>query len=868
MKSKSFFQSSLKISAWFRPALAISIIAGWLFAGTAFAVTPTLSVTSNGDGDTVQVNVTGDANSSVLMYYTKTNYGQQLYSLGTTNSSGSLITSVSSSGIAIVSGTSVYVTVGGLNGAQSPAVSWPNVSTTGNFSLSQTGAVLTVGQSTTITANNLGSSYLYVSNNSNPPVANVNISGSQITITGISNGSTTVSLCTPTTTNGNNSTACASVYVTVSSNGGQTLTFSMNNVTVAQGQSIPITISGGNGNYQVSNNSNSSVIQTNLSGSTITLSTNSTSGNAAITVCTSDMSACGIINATAGTSSTLPLSFSQTNPTVPLGQSLNVSVSGGNSTSYYVSNNSSPTVVSVNLSGSNLALTGNNAGTSTLTICSSSGSCGTLTVTVNYVANGGTFQLSQNTLSLLVGQVLSVTASGGTAPYSLTNGSTSYYQASLSGNIVSVSGLSAGSGNLTVCSNGGACGQLYVVVNASGNGSTLTFSQNSLSLTPGAVTAVTMTGSGGYYVTSSSNSAAASVQISGNTAVVSALAAGSTNISICQSGGQCAILAVTVTAGTSTTNIPQFSQTNPNLSGGQTITETVSGGSSANYYVQSNTNPSVVNLSLNGNQLTVTGLSSGSSIIVICSASNSCGVLTANVTGSSSAAVSFLTTSLQAGTVNQPYNLQLSASGGSGGYQYNVGSGILPPGLTLSTTGLISGTPTVAGTSSFSLKVTDSSSNAATANFSLTVNTGTALSMPTSTATTTTAVPGTFTSGQLISENGTIYIVFQNTKVGFANAPAFLGLGYKFTDVTAVTNSSLTLSPKVVITADGAHPRGAWISNGKTVYFVTPDGLIPVPTWDILLSNGGQASFIVKANSYDLSRKKLPLMTAGDSRMH
>jgi hypothetical protein len=60
--------------------------------------------------------------------------------------------------------------------------------------------------------------------------------------------------------------------------------------------------------------------------------------------------------------------------------------------------------------------------------------------------------------------------------------------------------------------------------------------------------------------------------------------------------------------------------------------------------------------------------------------------------------------------VNTAYSQQLDAVNGIAPYSnYTVSGGQLPPGLTLSTSGLISGTPTVAGTYLFNLSVTDSS---------------------------------------------------------------------------------------------------------------------------------------------------------------
>ncbi len=55
------------------------------------------------------------------------------------------------------------------------------------------------------------------------------------------------------------------------------------------------------------------------------------------------------------------------------------------------------------------------------------------------------------------------------------------------------------------------------------------------------------------------------------------------------------------------------------------------------------------------------------------------------------------------------YSQQLTASGGTATYTYQVTSGNLPTGMTLSSTGLISGTPTVVNTYNFTVTATDSS---------------------------------------------------------------------------------------------------------------------------------------------------------------
>ncbi len=76
---------------------------------------------------------------------------------------------------------------------------------------------------------------------------------------------------------------------------------------------------------------------------------------------------------------------------------------------------------------------------------------------------------------------------------------------------------------------------------------------------------------------------------------------------------------------------------------------------------------------------------------------------------------------LAEGTLNVAYTATLAATGGTAPYTWSVASGSLPAGLTLSAAGMISGTPTADGTSSFTVKATDSASTAQSATASLVV---------------------------------------------------------------------------------------------------------------------------------------------------
>src|SRR3984957_12183820 len=107
----------------------------------------------------------------------------------------------------------------------------------------------------------------------------------------------------------------------------------------------------------------------------------------------------------------------------------------------------------------------------------------------------------------------------------------------------------------------------------------------------------------------------------------------------------------------------------------------------------------------------VTGLTPGTSYTFKVAAVNAAG------TGPASAASAAVTINAgpsltfpapPAGEVSIAYSDQLTASGGTGALTWSVSSGTLPPGLTLSSsTGLLSGTPTTAGSYPFTVKITD-----------------------------------------------------------------------------------------------------------------------------------------------------------------
>ncbi|MBL0914289.1 MAG: Ig-like domain-containing protein, partial [Sphingopyxis sp.] len=107
--------------------------------------------------------------------------------------------------------------------------------------------------------------------------------------------------------------------------------------------------------------------------------------------------------------------------------------------------------------------------------------------------------------------------------------------------------------------------------------------------------------------------------------------------------------------------------------------------------------------------------------------------------------------SLATGTVGTSYNQTVSATGGVAPYGYAVTAGTLPPGVTLSTGGVLSGTPTAGGTFSVTLTATDANGQGGSGNYSITIG-----------AAVMTLPPTTFADGQV----GVAYNAALNTASG------------------------------------------------------------------------------------------------------
>jgi hypothetical protein len=179
------------------------------------------------------------------------------------------------------------------------------------------------------------------------------------------------------------------------------------------------------------------------------------------------------------------------------------------------------------------------------------------------------------------------------------------------------------------------------------------------------------------------------------------------------------------------------------------------------------------------------------------------------------AALTITSSTLPSGVLNTAYTTTLTATGGSGtGYTWTLSSGSLPAGLSLaSSTGVISGTPTTAGTSNFTVEVTDSLGNTATSlQLSIAINAG--LSITTNTtlpagtvsaayAETLTASGGSGSYTWALASGSSLPSWLQLTSAGVLSGTPTTATAYSFT-ITVTDSASNTASATFSLTINGA----------------------------------------------------------------
>jgi hypothetical protein len=293
----------------------------------------------------------------------------------------------------------------------------------------------------------------------------------------------------------------------------------------------------------------------------------------------------------------------------------------------------------------------------------------------------------------------------------------------------------------------------------------------------------------------------------------------------------------------------------PNGIAGLTYSQTLaaSGGTSPyTWSIASGTLPSGLSLSTNG-AISGKPTAAGASTFTV-QVKDATGVTASKAfTITIAAGLTISTTSpLPTGEATIAYSQNLAATGGTSPYKWSIIAGALPPGLTLSSSGSLAGTPSTAGGFNFTVQATDSNNITASAPLAITIAAVVSISTPAALA-----------SGSL------------NTSYSQSLVAAAGVIPYKWALTAGALPHGLTLSPAGVIsgiaTATGTSSfsatvtdsLGATASRQFTIVIVAgltistpptlPGATVSVPYTDLLQAAGGTAPY-----TWNLSGGSLP----------
>ncbi len=192
------------------------------------------------------------------------------------------------------------------------------------------------------------------------------------------------------------------------------------------------------------------------------------------------------------------------------------------------------------------------------------------------------------------------------------------------------------------------------------------------------------------------------------------------------------------------------------------------------------------------------------------------------------------------GWTNTVYGYTLTESGGTAPYTWSVSSGSLPAGISLSPAGTLSGTPTVTGTASFTVKVTDANNQSTTQATSITVAAG----VSTTFAAPPTAVVNTAYSYTLTAAGGTTPYTWS---VNTGTLPAGLTLSSAgVLSGTPTATGSSTFSVNVIDANNGIATTSITLVVTASVTFTfpaPPSGVVGAAYSDTLTAAGGTTPY-------------------------
>lgn len=265
------------------------------------------------------------------------------------------------------------------------------------------------------------------------------------------------------------------------------------------------------------------------------------------------LSACGGGGGSPGQTAGVSQALFTTAPaalTLMVGAAQEFSLAGGRSPYSAVSNNAAIAVAGV--SENKLALGAVTPGNAQITIRDSAGATSTVDITVTAQR---LFTTAPGSITIAPGAGGAQTYKvGGAAPQTATSSNVNVVTASLSGENLVVTGVTAGSAEIVVRDNFGATISIPVVVTAASNLPLFTTATPSVTISVASPATYTVGGGATPYVATSSNTNVATVAMSAGSLTITGVSAGSAVVQVRDASGSVLSIAVTIGGGTLTVN--------------------------------------------------------------------------------------------------------------------------------------------------------------------------------------------------------------------------------------------------------------------------------------------------------------------------
>ncbi len=215
------------------------------------------------------------------------------------------------------------------------------------------------------------------------------------------------------------------------------------------------------------------------------------------------------------------------------------------------------------------------------------------------------------------------------------------------------------------------------------------------------------------------------------------------------------------------------------------------------------------------------------------------------------------------GFINTAYNQAISGSGGTGPYTFQLTSGTLPTGLTLSSGGVLSGTATAGGSFTFTVKGTDSAGNTDTNSYTVHIGTNSL-----------TVAPATLPNGSLTVAYDQTVVASGGSGTGYVYSLASGSLpnGLSMNAAGHITGTPTVAGPfsftvGVVDSSNNAGSRPYTVTIGSNILTVTPAsqpaGSVGVPYSQSFGATGGTGGPYTFARTSGALPTGLSLSSAG-----